>query len=144
MSSCLPQSLPGVHFTRHLCCLPGVFSSDAVCREQPGLGAAWSQMAWCGWLWLCLLSPPDHHMMNHIPATSKTKKHTHTRRNTGQGEPTGPQHSSERSRQEEQLSSSLGGHGDYFKQADRAPRTAAQRAGKAENPARSRGAEGVS
>ena len=56
--------------------------SDAVCREQPCLSAAWSQMAWCGWLWLRLLSPPDHHMMNHIPALSKTT-HTHAHIHAG-------------------------------------------------------------
>lgn len=83
--------------------------SDAVCREQPCLSAAWSQMAWCGWLWLRLLSPPDHHMMNHIPAPSKT---THTHTHTEKAEPTRSQHSSERSQQEKQLSSSLVVHGD--------------------------------
>lgn len=50
-----------------------------MCIAQPCLSAAWSQMAWCGWLWLRLLSPPDHHMMNHIPALSKT---THAGRPT--------------------------------------------------------------
>lgn len=45
---------------------------------QPCLSAARSQMAWCGWLWLRLLSRPDRCMMNHIPAASRAAC-THTR-----------------------------------------------------------------
>lgn len=54
---------------------PWRVKSDAVCRAQPCLSAAWSQMAWCGWLWLRLLSRPDHCMMNHIPAASSNCTH---------------------------------------------------------------------
>jgi len=61
-------------FAHHLFCLSWVFQV-MLCAEQPANRTAWSQKAWCGWLWLCLLSSPDHHMMNHIPAPSKT---THT------------------------------------------------------------------
>lgn len=68
------QLFLGVHFTHHLCSLLGCLEWCCVWS----LSAAWSQMAWCGWLWLRLLSPPDHHMMNHIPVSSKTT-HTQTR-----------------------------------------------------------------
>lgn len=79
----LPPVFPWCVFHTPPLLPPWGVQSDAVCREQPCLSAAWSQMAWCGWLWLRLLSPPDHHMMNHIPATSKTA-HTYTHTHIGQ------------------------------------------------------------
>lgn len=99
----LPADSPWCAFhTPPLLPLQGA-QSDAVCREQPCLSAAWSQMAWCGWLWLRLLSPPDHHMMNHIPALSKNDTHTNTdtRTHTHRGRPTRSKHSSEQSQQRE-------------------------------------------
>lgn len=75
----------------------GVVQSNAVCSAQPATITTRSQKAWCGWLWLCLLSPPDHHMMNHVPALSKTT-HTHS---CLHGDTSSPAlHSSQQPRQE--------------------------------------------
>lgn len=99
MSSCTLQPFPPcVRFTRHFCCLPWVFRVMLCVESSQPNSPAWSQMAWCGWLWLCLLSSPDRHMMNHIPAPSKT---AHRGRYTGSL--TNTTHSS--ARREKQLSS---------------------------------------
>lgn len=106
MSSCTLQPFPPcVRFTRHFCCLPWVFRVMLCVESSQPNSPAWSQMAWCGWLWLCLLSSPDRHMMNHIPAPSKT---AHRGRYTGSL--TNTARSS--ARREKQLSSTRFLHGD--------------------------------
>lgn len=80
-------------------------SEDAVCRVQPCLSAACSRMAWCGCLWLRLLSRPDRCMMNHTPAASRGTQAS------GPALPE-PRRSSEPSQQEEPLSSRFVVHGD--------------------------------
>lgn len=106
MSSCTLQPFPPcVRFTRHFCCLPWVFRVMLCVESSQPNSPAWSQMAWCGWLWLCLLSSPDRHMMNHIPAPSKT---AHRGRYTGSLTNT----ARSGARREKQLSSTRFLHGD--------------------------------
>lgn len=136
VSSCSLQSFPGVCFTRHLCCLPGVFRV-MLCAESSHVsalhGLRWPGVAGCGYAcWVRLTTTWW------ITSQLHPKRHIHT-----QADP--PDLSTVQSGPGKRNNCplpSLCMEINFNKPTELS--TAVQSAGKAENPPRSKGEEGES